>query len=156
MQSKKEEYVLKCILLCLGILLLPLLVFGIHLNIHRHSYFAWKERVHSSGPWAEPSVWAGEDGGFYLVSREDGSGGCEVTAYLETGAGWEELRAVTSEGVRTLFLRDGEGDSVYTGEFDVRGDVMTLESLEDADCREVMGETELAKLPDAPITQAGE
>lgn len=146
----------KCILLCLGILLLPLLVFGIHLNIHRHSYFAWKERVHSSAPWAEPSVWAGEDGGFYLVSREDGSGGCEVTAYLETGAGWEELRAVTSEGVRTLFLRDGEGDSVYTGEFDVRGDVMTLESLEDADGREVMGETELAKLPDAPITQSGE
>ena len=79
-----------------------------------------------------------------------------MTAYLETGAGWEELRAVTSEGVRTLFLRDGEGDSVYTGEFDVRGDVMTLESLEDADGREVMGETELAKLPDAPITQSGE
>lgn len=146
----------KCILLCLGILLLPLLAFGVYLNIHRHSYFDWQERVYSSGPWAEPSVWAGEDGGFYLVSREDGSGGCKVTAYLETGAGWEELRAVTSEGVRTLFLRDGEGDSVYTGEFDVRGDVMTLESLEDADGREVMGETELAKLPDAPITQAGE
>ena len=146
----------KCILLCMGILLLPLLVLGIHLNIHRHKYFAWQERVYSTGPWAGPSVWAGEDGGFYLVSREDGSGGCEVTAYLETGAGWEELRAVTSEGVRTLFLRDGEGDSVYTGEFDVRGDVMTLESLEDADGREVMGETELAKLPDAPITQAGE
>ena len=146
----------KCILLCLGVLLLPLLAFGVYLNIHRHSYFDWQERVYSSGPWAEPSVWAGEDGGFYLVSREDGSGGCEVTAYLETGAGWEELRAVTSEGVRTLFLRDGEGDSVYTGEFDVRGDVMTLESLEDADGREVMGETELAKLPDAPITQAGE
>lgn len=146
----------KCILLCLGILLLPLLAFGVYLNIHRHSYFDWQERVYSSGPWAEPSVWAGEDGGFYLVSREDGSGGCEVTAYLETGAGWEELRAVTSEGVRTLFLRDGEGDSVYTGKFDVRGDVMTLESLEDADGREVMGETELAKLPDAPITQAGE
>lgn len=156
MQSKKEEYVLKCILLCLGVLLLPLLAFGVYLNIHRHSYFDWQERVYSSGPWAEPSVWAGEDGGFYLVSREDGSGGCKVTAYLETGAGWEELRAVTSEGVRTLFLRDGEGDSVYTGEFDVRGDVMTLESLEDADGREVMGETELAKLPDAPITQAGE
>ena len=146
----------KCILLCMGILLLPLLVLGIHLNIHRHRYFAWQERVYSTGPWAGPSVWAGEDGGFYLVSREDGSGGCKVTAYLETGAGWEELRAVTSEGVRTLFLRDGEGDSVYTGEFDVRGDVMTLESLEDADGREVMGETELAKLPDAPITQAGE
>lgn len=146
----------KCILLCLGILLLPLLAFGVYLNIHRHSYFDWQERVYSSGPWAEPSVWAGEDGGFYLVSREDGSGGCKVTAYLETGAGWEELRAVTSEGVRTLFLLDGEGDSVYTGEFDVRGDVMTLESLEDADGREVMGETELAKLPDAPITQAGE
>ena len=140
----------------MGILLLPLLVLGIHLNIHRHRYFAWQERVYSTGPWAGPSVWAGEDGGFYLVSREDGSGGCKVTAYLETGAGWEELRAVTSEGVRTLFLRDGEGDSVYTGEFDVRGDVMTLESLEDADGREVMGETELAKLPDAPITQAGE
>ena len=146
----------KCILLCMGILLLPLLAFGVYLNIHRHSYFDWQERVYSTGPWAEPSVWAGEDGGFYLVSREDGSGGCKVTAYLETGAGWEELRAVTSEGVRTLFLRDGEGDSVYTGEFDVRGDVMTLESLEDADGREVMGETELAKLPDAPITQAGE
>ena len=146
----------KCILLCMGILLLPLLVLGIHLNIHRHKYFAWQERVYSTGPWAGPSVWAGEDGGFYLVSREDGSGGCKVTAYLETGAGWEELRAVTGEGVRTLFLRDGEGDSVYTGEFDVRGDVMTLESLEDADGREVMGETELAKLPDAPITQAGE
>lgn len=146
----------KCILLCMGILLLPLLVLGIHLNIHRHKYFAWQERVYSTGPWAGPSVWAGEDGGFYLVSREDGSGGCKVTAYLETGAGWEELRAVTGEGVRTLFLRDGEGDSVYTGEFDVRGDVMTLESLEDADGREVMGETELAKLPDAPITQSGE
>lgn len=146
----------KCILLCLGILLLPLLAFGVYLNIHRHSYFDWQERVYSSGPWAEPSVWAGEDGGFYLVSREDGRGGCKVTAYLETGAGWEELRAVTGEGVRTLFLRDGEGDSVYTGEFDVRGDVMTLESLEDADGREVMGETELAKLPDAPITQSGE
>ena len=146
----------KCILLCMGILLLPLLVLGIHLNIHRHRYFAWQERVYSTGPWAGPSVWAGEDGGFYLVSREDGSGGCKVTAYLETGAGWEELRAVTGEGVRTLFLRDGEGDSVYTGEFDVRGDVMTLESLEDADGREVMGETELAKLPDAPITQSGE
>ena len=140
----------------MGILLLPLLVLGIHLNIHRHKYFAWQERVYSTGPWAGPSVWAGEDGGFYLVSREDGSGGCKVTAYLETGAGWEELRAVTGEGVRTLFLRDGEGDSVYTGEFDVRGDVMTLESLEDADGREVMGETELAKLPDAPITQSGE
>ena len=146
----------KCILLCLGVLMLPLLVLGIHLNIHRHNYFAWQERVYSTGPWAGPSVWAGEDGGFYLVSREDGSGGCKVTAYLETGAGWEELRAVTGEGVRTLFLRDGEGDSVYTGEFDVRGDVMTLESLEDADGREVMGETELAKLPDAPITQSGE
>lgn len=146
----------KCILLCMGILLLPLLVLGIHLNIHRHKYFAWQERVYSTGPWAGPSVWAGEGDGIYLVSREDGRGGCEVTAYLETGAGWEELRAVTSEGVRTLFLRDGEGDSVYTGEFDVRGDVMTLESLEDADGREVMGETELAKLPDAPITQAGE
>ena len=146
----------KCILLCMGILLLPLLVLGIHLNIHRHKYFAWQERVYSTGPWAGPSVWAGEDGGFYLVSREDGSGGCKVTAYLETGAGWEELRAVTGEGVRTLFLRDGEGDSVYTGKFDVRGDVMTLESLEDADGREVMGETELAKLPDAPITQSGE
>lgn len=146
----------KCILLCLGILLLPLLAFGVYLNIHRHSYFDWQERVYSSGPWAEPSVWAGEGDDIYLVSREDGRGGCEVTAYLETGAGWEELRAVTSEGVRTLFLRDGEGHSVYTGEFDVRGDVMTLESLEDADGREVMGETELAKLPDAPITQAGE
>ena len=146
----------KCILLCMGILLLPLLVLGIHLNIHRHKYFAWQERVYSTGPWAGPSVWAGEDGGFYLVSREDGSGGCKVTAYLETGAGWEELRAVTGEGVRTLFLRDGEGDSVYTGEFDVRGDVMTLESLEDADGRDVMVETELAKLPDAPITQSGE
>ena len=146
----------KCILLCMGILLLPLLVLGIHLNIHRHKYFAWQERVYSTGPWAGPSVWAGEEGGLYPVSRGDGSGGCKVTAYLETGAGWEELRAVTGEGVRTLFLRDGEGDSVYTGEFDVRGDVMTLESLEDADGREVMGETELAKLPDAPITQSGE
>ena len=146
----------KCILLCLGILLLPLLVFGIHLNIHRHSYFDWQERVYSSGPWAEPSVWAGEGDDIYLVSREDGRGGCEVTAYLATESGCEEFRATMSEGVRTLFLRDGEGHSVYTGEFDVRGDVMTLESLEDADGREVMGETELAKLPDAPITQSGE
>ena len=146
----------KCILLCLGILLLPLLAFGVYLNIHRHSYFDWQERVYSSGPWAEPSVWAGEDGGFYLVSREDGSGGCKVTAYLVTESGCEEFRATMSEGVRTLFLRDGEGHSVYTGEFDVRGDVMTLESLEDADGREVMGETELAKLPDAPSTQSGE
>ena len=49
----------KCILLCMGILLLPLLVLGIHLNIHRHNYFAWRERVCSTGPWAGPSVWAG-------------------------------------------------------------------------------------------------
>ena len=59
----------KCILLCLGVLMLPLLVLGIHLNIHRHNYFAWKERVCSTGPWAGPSVWAGEGDDIYLVSR---------------------------------------------------------------------------------------
>lgn len=144
----------KCILLCLGILLLPLLAFGVYLNIHRHSYFDWQERVYSSGPWAEPSVWAGEDGGFYLVSREDGSGGCKVTAYLETGAGWEELRAVTSEGVRTLFLRDGEGDSVYTGEFDVRGDVMTIDGLTDAAGNAALGETSLVRMVEGQTAKA--
>ena len=144
----------KCILLCLGILLLPLLAFGVYLNIHRHSYFDWQERVYSSGPWAEPSVWAGEDGGFYLVSREDGRGGCEVTAYLATESGCEEFHATMSEGVRTLFLRDGEGHSVYTGEFDVRGDVMTIDGITDAAGNAALGETSLVRMVEGQAAKA--
>lgn len=144
----------KCILLCMGILLLPLLVLGIHLNIHRHNYFAWKERVCSTGPWVGPSVWSGEGDGIYLVSREDDRGGCEVTAYLAAESGCEELRATMSEGVRTLFLRDGEGHSVYTGEFDVRGDVMTIDGLTDAAGNAALGETSLVRLAEGQASRA--
>ena len=144
----------KCILLCLGVLMLPLLVLSIHLNIHRHKYFAWQERVCSTGPWAGPSVWAGEGDNIYLVSRGDGRGGCEVTAYLAAESGCEELRATMSEGVRTLFLRDGEGRSVYTGEFDVRGDVMTIDGLTDAAGNAALGETSLVRLAEGQAAKA--
>ena len=58
-----------------------------------------------------------------------------------------------SEGVRTLFLRDGEGHSVYTGEFDVRGDVMTIDGLTDAAGNAALGETSLVRLAEG---QAGQ
>ena len=140
--------------LVVGILLLPLLVLGIHLNIHRHNYFAWKERVCSTGPWAGPSVWAGEGDDIYLVSREDGRGGCEVTAYLAAEGGCEELRATMSEGVRTLFQRDGEGHSVYMSEFDVRGDVMTIDGLTDAAGNAALGETSLVRMVEGQAAKA--
>ncbi len=96
--------------------------------------------------------WGGDD--IYLVSREDGRGGCEVTAYLAAESGCEELRATMSEGVRTLFLRDGKGRSVYTGEFDVRGDVMTIDGLTDAAGNAALGETSLVRLAEGQAARA--
>ena len=77
-----------------------------------------------------------------------------MTAYLAAESGWEEFRATMSEGVRTLFLRDGEGHSVYTGEFDVRGDVMTIDGLTDAAGNAALGETSLVRLAEGQAARA--